>query len=612
MPLGALHSRGIAIGCTASAGEAAASMAAPARAAVRPLRSAAPGVGRFVLGGAAFRLPPPPGFSSLVTNSLAGLGDRAVSSSSTTSVTSPALSVSPTAPAGARQTWRIKQQGRPRLRVGSFAHGQAEFDPGAVFRVLTTHVEPYYTMPWSTSPQTTSSASAFALQDSSGARFLVTNAHAVHHASLVELQRPGEDAKFLARVICQGPECDLALLEVEPDAADAFWEGVHPWRLGSTIPSLNDRVRVCGYPVGGENASVTEGVVSRVEMQPYRHGLGSLLAIQIDAAINPGNSGGPVWDSRRRCVGVAFQSLKDGDTENIGYVIPAEVVEHFIAGFRRTGRYAGFGHHGFAWQPLDNRALQDAFGAEGGVLVKRIEPTAPASRLLQERDILLSIGGHAIGGGGTVHFRRRERIAFPYVTSRLCPGDGVGVKVLRAGNIHEWTLELTWPLPLVPMHPLQPPAYIVYAGLVFVPLSEPYLRSEWGELFEERAPVSLVEPWFKNVRRFEGEEVVVLSCVFASPLTAGLTHFANRRLLRVDGRDVKNLLHLADLLDQPHGAVMFFELDDNDIIALPREAAMETTLAVLRAHFIPAERSLPREVMLRETMTESSAFDAGP
>ena len=51
-------------------------------------------------------------------------------------------------------------------------------------------------------------------------------------------------------------------------------------------------------------------------MQPYRHGLGSLLAIQIDAAINPGNSGGPALDDHDQCVGVAFQSLQDAD--NIG------------------------------------------------------------------------------------------------------------------------------------------------------------------------------------------------------------------------------------------------------------------------------------------------------
>lgn len=462
-------------------------------------------------------------------------------------------------------------------RRGRVAAGddEAEFDHGAVFKVLATHCEPYYTMPWSTSPQTTSAASAFALRLGGNSNpFLLTNAHAVQHASLVELQRPGEDTKHLARVICEGPEADLALLQPEDSAR--FWDGVEPLELCPELPSLNDRVRVCGYPVGGENVSITQGVVSRIEMQPYRHGLGSLLAIQIDAAINPGNSGGPALNSRKQCVGVAFQSLKDGETENIGYVIPAEVIEHFVKGFTELGRYAGFGHHGFAWQPLDNHAMREAVGAlEGGILVKRVELTAPAAGVLQQRDVLLSIAGRAIGSGGTVHFRRRERIAFPYVTSRLRPGDDVEVEVLRAGAIHRCRLELAWPLPLVTMHPPQPPAYIVFGGLVFVPLSEPYLRSEWGEVFEERAPVSLIEPWLRNERRFLGEEPVVLSSVLASPLTAGLTHYTNRRLLKCNGCSVKNLAHLASLIDDFEGSTLFFELDDDDVIALPARAAEE-------------------------------------
>merc|ERR1719464_2203530 len=103
------------------------------------------------------------------------------------------------------------------------------------------------------------------------------------------------------------------------------------------MPSLQDEVSVVGYPEGGEGVAITQGVVSRIGIQSYAHSGASLLAIQIDAAINPGNSGGPALDAKRQCVGVAFQSLKDGDTENIGYVIPAEVIEHFILGFHRFG-----------------------------------------------------------------------------------------------------------------------------------------------------------------------------------------------------------------------------------------------------------------------------------
>lgn len=67
--------------------------------------------------------------------------------------------------------------------------------------------------------------------------------------------------------------------------------------------------------VGGDNISVTKGVVSRVEPTQYVHGASQLLAIQIDAAINPGNSGGPAIMGDK-VAGVAFQNLSGA--ENIG------------------------------------------------------------------------------------------------------------------------------------------------------------------------------------------------------------------------------------------------------------------------------------------------------
>lgn len=34
------------------------------------------------------------------------------------------------------------------------------------------------------------------------------------------------------------------------------------------------------------------------------------------------------------CVGIAFQSLSGSDAENIGYVIPTPVIQHFLTDFR--------------------------------------------------------------------------------------------------------------------------------------------------------------------------------------------------------------------------------------------------------------------------------------
>lgn len=118
------------------------------------------------------------------------------------------------------------------------------------------------------------------------------------------------------------------------------------------IPELHSRVKVIGYPTGGDNVSVTRGVVSRIEPQQYAYSIvHNLLAIQIDAAINPGNSGGPALDENNKIVGVAFQSLMGAD--NIGYIIPTPIIEHFIEDVQRNGQYLGFSRLGVYTQILD-------------------------------------------------------------------------------------------------------------------------------------------------------------------------------------------------------------------------------------------------------------------
>ena len=47
------------------------------------------------------------------------------------------------------------------------------------------------------------------------------------------------------------------------------------------IPQLEEDVVVVGFPTGGDNISVTRGVVSRVDIQRYSHSGSHLLAIQV-------------------------------------------------------------------------------------------------------------------------------------------------------------------------------------------------------------------------------------------------------------------------------------------------------------------------------------------
>jgi S1-C subfamily serine protease len=137
-----------------------------------------------------------------------------------------------------------------------------------------------------------------------------------------------------------GKECDIALLSVEDPE---FWDAPldqelpvvkEPMRTAlvpGPLPELQDQCAVVGYPTGGENISITQGVCSRIEMQGYVYATADLLAVQLDAAINSGNSGGPVINDRYECVGVAFQSVDPGEADSIGYLIPFGVINHFRA-----------------------------------------------------------------------------------------------------------------------------------------------------------------------------------------------------------------------------------------------------------------------------------------
>jgi S1-C subfamily serine protease len=74
-----------------------------------------------------------------------------------------------------------------------------------------------------------------------------------------------------------------------------------------------------------------------------------LLTLQIDAAINPGNSGGPVLDQENKIVGVVFQKMGGMWTESVGYVIPTEIIRHFLTDVE-NGRSPQFCSAGFEYQ----------------------------------------------------------------------------------------------------------------------------------------------------------------------------------------------------------------------------------------------------------------------
>ncbi len=196
---------------------------------------------------------------------------------------------------------------------------------------------------------------------------ILTNSHVVNHASQVLVQPDKSSDKFSASVEVLAPGIDLALLKLDDES---FFDEHPALPMNSRVPALQQTVFVYGYPEGGSELSITRGIVSRVEFAAYYHSVEG-LRVQVDAAINPGNSGGPaVADGK--LVGIAFSRLQRSD--NIGYIIPAEEIELFLADLK-DGRYGGKPALQIDVQKMENDALRARFKLAKkakGVLVRRV------------------------------------------------------------------------------------------------------------------------------------------------------------------------------------------------------------------------------------------------
>jgi len=474
----------------------------------------------------------------------------------------------------------------------------------AVVKIYATHSDPDFLIPWQKRHQTTSTSSGFVIDVPGLGLRVMTNAHSVEYGSVVQVQRRGDDEKHAAIVEAVGNECDLALLRVDslfsPQNDDQFQPFAMP--IGS-LPMLQDDVEVIGYPAGGDSLCVTKGVVSRIEMQEYAQAGARLLAMQIDAAINPGNSGGPVVNDELEVVGVAFQGIDEESIENVGYVVPASVVRHFLEDVRRNnGIYTGFCQLGIEVSFLENKAYRkflkmDNLDGENkrisGVCVRRVQPSAGAYGILKSMDVVMAVDGIPVGNDGKIPFRRGERVDLGCYISSLFPGDVATATIFRDGKEMEVSIPVSPIKDLVPSHyNNKPPPYLICSGFVFTALSVPYLdaKGAWDDFYTEN--VSYLLGLVHTPLKQKGDEVVVLAQVLAHEANLGYEHWIDLHLLKFNGVEVKSLGHLNDLISEnmrKEEQFMTFEFAPEEggrLIVMERALSEQATEDVCKEHSI--------------------------
>ncbi|MDD5698818.1 MAG: serine protease [Victivallaceae bacterium] len=463
----------------------------------------------------------------------------------------------------------------------------------SIIKVFAMRSRPNYNQPWQNYPQHSITGSGFVI---SGNRIL-TNAHLVADQTFLMVRKPGVQKKYVATLEAVGHECDLAILKV---ADPEFFKDVKPLKLGD-LPELQTSVVVMGYPVGGDNISVTEGIISRIEPIVYSHSGRRLLAVQIDAAINPGNSGGPVLHNDR-VVGIAFQGLSQ--SQSIGYMIPVPVVRHFLKDVEDK-KTDGFPHVPFAFAEMENpdlRAWAKMNSGQTGVIICSLPPEVKASGEFKVDDVIMAIDGIPIDNDATVKFRNDEVIYFGYLIWRKYIGDNCKFTVLRNGREIAVDYQLRRYKSLVPRRVFDKlPTYYFIGGLLFVPLSINHLDKyqPWYN-----GPIDLVYEVIHGKVSKELQQIVVLSRVLAAEVNVGYQHLGAVIVEKVNGRKIRDLKQLIAMIRQTEKGFIIFQLKNKTKIVLDLEKLRKSTPLIMSLYRIPADRSPD----LRETLTKPVRF----
>lgn len=451
----------------------------------------------------------------------------------------------------------------------------------SVVRIFATSQDPDYDNPWQAATPSRSTGSGVVI----GSGQVLTGAHVVANATFVRVQHSSHPDKFVAKTIGVCHDSDLALLEVEDPR---FMEDVRIAELGE-LPALRDNIAVVGFPIGGEEVSITEGVVSRVELQRYSHSGRILLAVTVDAAINNGNSGGPVFLDGK-VVGIAFQSVENA--ENIGEMVPVPLIRRFLAGVD-AGRDVALPGLGIRTQSLENPALRASVGlgeADSGVLVRTVGYGGSGHDKLEVGDALLEIDGYPIANNGTIQYDGRYRTGFDAVLSERFIGDPLSVTILRRGQRHELTLELAPLCDLVRGKQYdRPPTYFVHAGCVFQPLSVNFLAT-WREWWDS-APKEFLYHYYFGLPEEERREVVALTQVLADEINVSYENLYLESVKTVDGQRPIDMADFVRRVESARG-MLTIEMSSGSRIVLDVDEAKQASERVLDRYQVRADRSV--------------------
>ena len=399
-----------------------------------------------------------------------------------------------------------------------------------------------------------------------GSGQILTNAHVLQDARLIEVFLPTTRSTAQARVDTLDLADNLALLSLQAIPGTVPLPTLTPVALGAP-------------PVKGDSllaAQLERG--TQVELEPLSAADYSMafyplfgvqqLSLNIDSSSKRAAAAGfmPVFNPDKKLVALFIQGKKSG----VQQLIPTEVIERFLAraapASASVQQLQSVALPGVRHAPLQDPFLRLFVGLPAdkqgqGVYIAAVSPWGAAHALgIKSGDVLLSLSGNALQDDGYYRDARYGPMYFGYLFSRLQVGQTLSGQVWRAGKV----VDVEGQMPALPtlhsrlplIDPPHGPRYLVFGGMVFLEATLPWLQS-FGDNWEEQAPLRVLHALNLQLRQEQhsgqrsDQRIVLLSSVLPLPSVQGYQDLGPQRVLRINGTAITRLEDVAQALQQP-------------------------------------------------------------
>ncbi|CAH0998730.1 hypothetical protein LEM8419_00076 [Neolewinella maritima] len=350
--------------------------------------------------------------------------------------------------------------------------------------------------------------------------YIVSNNHVVEDAETLEVVL-NDERTYTATVIGTDPTTDIALIKIDET-------GLQPIQFADS-----DEVKVGQWVVAVGNpfsltSTVTAGIVSAKgrSIDIVRRSGGDMAIesfIQTDAVVNPGNSGGALVNQNGDLIGINTAiSSPTGVFAGYSFAVPSAIVKKVAEDLREFG-IVQRGLLGARIQQINTAFAKDKdIDRDNGVYVAEVvEGSAAEEAGIRAGDVILSVDNVST-------LRSSELLE---QLGRHRPGDRVTLNVERDGKARDYTVVLQNTNGNTDvMLPTEGPEIVSSLGAEFENLSEDYA----------------------NELNVQGVAIAKLGNGLLAEQTRVRPGFI---LTRVNGRSVRDVEQLEDLLDGADGPI---------------------------------------------------------